>query len=225
MFLMKQLCKQNTILFIAVELPLPWFPLVISRTVDSHNLTQKVYWILYFEFFENFVVFPLPVTYSLFALAPSTQYPFFNRAISTSCLAMLRRSRSNSLSDILVCSAAFGLPFFGSSASSPSSRYRFTRRIPDYAPRRIASRFPWLKYARPSAAGSSAAFPLCSSSDSAYPFSPFFLPPFLHLLYLTTKKVDTHTFYECLLSFYRCSFSVGWLGFCCDLWLCLCKET
>ena len=47
--------------------------------------------------------------------------------IHISCLAMMSRSRSTSLSDLLVCSAAYGFPFFGSSASSPSSRYRFTQ--------------------------------------------------------------------------------------------------
>ena len=58
--------------------------------------------LLHFEFFDDFVFFSLPVTYSLFAPAPSTQYPFFNRAISTSCLATMRRSRSTSLNDLLV---------------------------------------------------------------------------------------------------------------------------
>ena len=99
-------------------------PLVVAGTVYPHDPAQKIHRIFSFQFFDDFVVFPLPVTYSLFAPTPSTQYPFFNRAISTSCLAMMSRSRSTSLNDLLVCSAAYGLPFFGSRASAPSSRYR-----------------------------------------------------------------------------------------------------
>ena len=62
----------------------------------KHIQTEEIYRIFYFEFFENFVVFPLPVTYSLSAPTPSTQYPFFSRAISTSCLATSSLSRSTS---------------------------------------------------------------------------------------------------------------------------------
>lgn len=114
-------------MLIAVERSFSLPPLVIARAIYIHESAQKVYGILFPHFFDNFVVFPLPVTYSLFAPTPSTQYPFFNRAISTSCLAMMSCSRSTSPSDLLVCSAAYGFPFFGSNASSPSSRYRFTQ--------------------------------------------------------------------------------------------------
>lgn len=101
MFFLQQLCEQDPILLVPVQLALSGFPFVIAGSVDPHDSAQKVYRIFYFEFFENFVVFPLPVTYSLFAPTPSTQYPFFNRAISTSCFATSSRSRSTSDSDLL----------------------------------------------------------------------------------------------------------------------------
>lgn len=115
-----------TVLLVAVQLALPTAPFVIAGTVDAHDPAQEVHRILHPEFFNDFVVFPLPVTYSLFAPALSTQYPFFNRAISTSCFATISRSRSTSLNDLLVCKAAYGFPLCGSRASSPSSRYFFT---------------------------------------------------------------------------------------------------
>ena len=122
---LQQLCLSDPILLISVwcsSLP----PFVIAGSVYSHEPAQKIHRILCSQFFDDFVVFPLPVTYSLLAPTPSTQYPFFNRAISISCLAMMSRSRSNSSNDLL-CSAAYGLPFFGSSPSPTSSRYRFTQ--------------------------------------------------------------------------------------------------
>ena len=100
-FFLKQLRKQKPILLVPVQLALSGFPFVITGSVDPHNPAQKVYRIFYFKFFENFIVFPLPVTYSLFAPTPSTQYPFFNRAISTSCFAASSRRRSTSDSDLL----------------------------------------------------------------------------------------------------------------------------
>ena len=122
----KKLSQENTIFLIAVKLALPTAPLVIAGTVDIHDPAEKIHRILHSEFFDDFVVFPLPVTYSLLAPAPSTQYPFFNRAISTSCFATIRRSLSTSLNDLLVCKAAYGFPLCGSRASSPSSRYFLT---------------------------------------------------------------------------------------------------
>ena len=106
---LQQLCLSDPILLISVwcsSLP----PFVIAGSVYSHEPAQKIHRILCSQFFDDFVVFPLPVTYSLLAPTPSTQYPFFNRAISISCLAMMSRSRSNSSNDLL-CSAAYGLPF------------------------------------------------------------------------------------------------------------------
>lgn len=94
MSLLKKLGQENTILLIADKLALPTTPLVIAGTVDVHDPAQKVYRIFHSEFFDDFVVFPLQVTYSLFAPAPSTQYPFFNWAISTSCFATSSRNRS-----------------------------------------------------------------------------------------------------------------------------------
>ena len=129
MSLLKKLRQENAILFVAVKLTLTATPLVIARTVNIHDPAEKVYRILHSEFFDDFVVFPLPVTYSLFAPTPSTQYPFFNRAISTSCFAMISRSLSTSLNDLLLCNAAYGFPLCGSSASSPSSRYFFTHAV------------------------------------------------------------------------------------------------
>src|SRR5699024_486034 len=113
--------------FIAVHFSLPLPPFVVARAIHIHNLAQKIDRIFSFQFFDDFVFFPLPVTYSFFAPPPSTQYPFFNRPISTPCLAMMSLIRSTSLSVLLVCNAAYGFPFFGSRASSPSSRYRFTQ--------------------------------------------------------------------------------------------------
>ncbi len=106
MSLFKKLRQENTILLVAVKLALTATPLVIAGTVDVHDPAQKVYRVFLPEFFDDFIVFPLPVTYSLFAPAPSTQYPFFNRAISTSCFATISRSLSTSLNDLLVCNAA-----------------------------------------------------------------------------------------------------------------------
>ena len=126
MSLLKKPRQENAILLVAVNLTLTATPLVIAGTVDVHDSAEKVYRILHSEFFDDFVVFPLPVTYSLFAPAPSTQYPFFNRAISTSCFATISRSLSSSLNDLLVCNAEYGFPLCGSRASSPSSRYFFT---------------------------------------------------------------------------------------------------
>ena len=125
MFFLKQRRKQHPILFIPIDRSLPRFPFVISGSVKAHKSTQEIYRIVFFEFFDDFVLFPLPVTYSLFAPTPSTQYPFFNRAISTSCLATMRRSLSISLKDLLACSAEYGLPLRDSSDSSPSSKYFF----------------------------------------------------------------------------------------------------
>ena len=127
MCLLEKLGQKNAIFLIAVDLTLTTAPLVITGTVDAHDPAQKVYRILHSEVFDDFVVFPLPVTYSLLAPAPSTQYPFFNRAISTSCFAMISRSLSTSLNDLLVCKAAYGFPLCGSRAASPSSRYFFTQ--------------------------------------------------------------------------------------------------
>lgn len=73
--------------FIAVHFSLPLPPFVVARAIHTHNLAQKIDRIFSFQFFDDFVFFPLPVTYSFLAPTPSTQYPFFNRAISTSCLA------------------------------------------------------------------------------------------------------------------------------------------
>ena len=104
--LLKKLSQENPIFLIAVKLALPTAPLVITGAIDVHDPAEEVYRILYSEFFDDFIVFSLPVTYSLFAPAPSTQYPFFNRAISTSCFATISRNRSTSLNDLLVCNAA-----------------------------------------------------------------------------------------------------------------------
>ena len=104
---------------------------------------------------------------------------------------MMSRSRSTSPSDLLVCSAAYGLPFFGSRASSPSSRYRFTQA-------------DTMEFLTPYFFSISV-IEICSSKCSrmkrsfssllhfwcGVPFFPISSPPFL---YLTTKKVDTHTF-------------------------------
>ena len=102
MSLLEKLSQENTVFLIAVKLTLPAAPFVIARSVNVHDPAQKIHRILHSEFFDDFVIFPLPVTYSLFTPAPSTQYPFFNRAISTSCFATRSRSRSTSLSDLLV---------------------------------------------------------------------------------------------------------------------------
>ena len=97
--------QENTIFLIAIRLSFSASPFVVSGSIDIHDPAQKVYRVFHPEFFDDFVVFPLPVTYSLFAPAPSTQYPFFKRAISTSCFATISRSRSTSLSDLLVYKA------------------------------------------------------------------------------------------------------------------------
>ncbi len=76
MLLVKQLGKCRPILLVAIGLALAGFPLVVSRAIDSHNPAQKYYGVSFFEFFDHFIVFPLPVTYSLSAPDPSTQYPF-----------------------------------------------------------------------------------------------------------------------------------------------------
>src|SRR5699024_6801827 len=159
--------------------------------VYAHEPTQKIYQVLYPQFLDDFAVFPLPVTYSLLAPAPSTQYPFFNRAISTSCLAMMSRSRSTSLSDLLVCSAAYGFPFFGSSASSPSSRYRFTQADTRLCPTPYFLSISVIEICSSKCRRMKRSFSSLLHFRCGVPFFPIFLPPFLHL---TTKKVDTHTF-------------------------------
>ena len=103
---LKKLCQANAVFLIAVFCSFPATPFVIAGTVDVHDPAEKVYRILHSEFFDDFVVFSLPVTYSLLAPAPSTQYPFFNLAFSTSSFATISRSRSTSLNDLLVCKAA-----------------------------------------------------------------------------------------------------------------------
>ena len=75
MSLLAKLGQKNTILLITVKLSLPMTPLVITGSVDVHDPAQEAYRILHPELFDDFVVFPLPVTYSLFAPSPSTQYP------------------------------------------------------------------------------------------------------------------------------------------------------
>ena len=103
---LKEFSQENAILFVAVWLAFPAAPFVIAGSVDVHDPAKKIYRILYSEVFDDFVIFPLPVTYSFFAPTPSTQYPFFNRAISTSCLATISRSLSTSLNDLLAVKAA-----------------------------------------------------------------------------------------------------------------------
>ena len=124
--LLKQVCKHDPIFLVAVHLALPCFPFVVAGSIHFHKFAEKLYRILHFELFDDFVFSALPVAYTLFAPTPSTQYPFFNRAISISCLATISLSRSTSLKDLLVCSAAYGLPLRETSASSPPSRYFFT---------------------------------------------------------------------------------------------------
>ena len=118
---------------------------------------------------------------------------------------MMSRSRSTSLSDLLVCSAAYGFPFFGSSASSPSSRYRFTQADTRLCPTPYFLSISLIEICSSKCSRIKRSFSSLLHFRCGVPFFPIFLPPFLHLLYLTTKKVDTHTFYECLLSFYRCT--------------------
>ena len=126
----QKLCKQLSVLLIPVQYSLSILPFVIAGLTDSHELTEKGYWIFFFHFFNNFVFAPCPVTYSLFAPAPSTQYPFFNRAISISCLATNSRNRSNSDRFLLRCNAANLLPgrVLGSKTASPPLRYSFVHR-------------------------------------------------------------------------------------------------
>ena len=122
----EKLCQKSPVFFIAVLRPSPTTPLVIAGSVDAHDPAKKIHRILYSELFNDLIIFPLPITYSLPAPTPSTQYPFFNLAISTSCFATIKRSRSTSLNDLLLCRAAYGFPLCGSSASSPSSKYFLT---------------------------------------------------------------------------------------------------
>ena len=128
--LLKKICQQYPILFISVQCSLPCFPFVISGTVYTHELAQKGYGIFPFELFEHFVFFSLPVTYSLFAPTPSTQYPFFNRSFSISSFATISRNCSISDRLLLTCSAANLLPgcLCGMNADSPSAIYSFTHR-------------------------------------------------------------------------------------------------
>lgn len=70
---LKKLGQENTVFLILILPPSSGSPFVIAGTVDVHDPAQKVYRILYSEFFDDFVVLPLPVTYSLLAPAPSTQ--------------------------------------------------------------------------------------------------------------------------------------------------------
>ena len=125
---LKKLGQENTVFLILILLPFSGSPFVIAGTIDVHDTAQIVYRVLYSEFFDNFVVLPFPVTYSLFAPAPSTQYPFFNLAFSISSFATMRRKRSTSDNDLLVCSAANRFPGrpLGMNACSPSARYSFT---------------------------------------------------------------------------------------------------
>ena len=93
--------KQQPITLISVQRSLTFLPFIVARFADSHELTEKDDWIFAFQLLDNFILTSCPITYSLFAPTPSTQYPFFNRAISTSCFATSRRRRSTSDSDLL----------------------------------------------------------------------------------------------------------------------------
>ena len=124
---LEEICQQNPVLFIAIRLASAFPPLAITGTIYSHK-TQKIsHRIFHSEFFDDFVIASLPVTYTLFAPTPSTQYPFFRLAFSISSFATVSRSRSNSDSFLLVCSAANGFPGwpFGMNACSPSAKYSF----------------------------------------------------------------------------------------------------
>ena len=65
MLFMEQFCKDDPVLLIPIKPALAHFPFVIAGTADPRDSAQKIYRVFYFEFFENFVVFPLPVTYIL----------------------------------------------------------------------------------------------------------------------------------------------------------------
>ena len=99
---LKKLRQQNTVLLIAIRLTSTVPPLVITRAVYSHKIQEISHRVFYSEFFDDFVIVSLPVTYTLFAPASSTQYPFFNLAFSISSFATVSRNRSNSESFLLV---------------------------------------------------------------------------------------------------------------------------
>ncbi len=124
----KELCQESAIFLITVLRSSSTSPFVIAGTVYPHKIQKAGHGVFHSEFFDDFVVILLPVTYTLFAPTPSTQYPFFNLAFSISNLATVSRSRSNSESFLLVCSAANRFPgcLLGINACSPSARYSFT---------------------------------------------------------------------------------------------------
>ena len=168
----QQFRELNSVSLIPIYLSLSRFPFVISGPVHIHDPAEEIYGILYFEFFDGLVVSSLPVTYFLLAPTPSTQYPFFKRAISTSCLATMRRSRSTSLSDLLVCRAAYGLPFRGSNASSPSSNTVSPMLILNRLKHDTPALFALETYVRPNEDEHTAASLLCSICDVVLLFFP-----------------------------------------------------
>ena len=130
MLFCQKLCEQLPVLFISIQLSLPPSPLVVTGITNPHKLAEEHDGIFYFKYFNDFVLLPGPVTYSLFAPTPSAQYPFFNRSFSISSLATISRSLSNSERFLLTCNAANELPGcpFGINAVSPSAIFSFTHR-------------------------------------------------------------------------------------------------
>ncbi len=94
MFFLQPLRQKNPVLFISVRLVLPAFPFVVTGSVYVHDLTKETYWISGSECFDDFKFFSLPVTNSLAAPTPFTQYPFFNLSFSISSFATISRRRS-----------------------------------------------------------------------------------------------------------------------------------
>ena len=126
----QQFSQQLPILLISVQCTLSALPFVVTGLTDSQELAEKDNRIFSFHFFDDLVFTSCPVTYALFAPTPSTQYPFFNRAISISCFATNKRRRSTSDKFLLLCNAANLLPgrVLGSNAASPPERYSFVHR-------------------------------------------------------------------------------------------------
>ena len=114
--LRQQPCKQLPILFIAIWLPLPPFPFVISGFTYAHDLTEKFNRILRSERFDDFVLLSCMVMYSLLAPTPSTQYPFLTVHFP---VFVLRYGHPDAYVQFLISASVSTLALFGLFAPLP----------------------------------------------------------------------------------------------------------